>query len=286
MADTLRKPEWLKINLSNNSDFATTGKEVKKNSLHTICQSGRCPNLNECWNRKTATFMIGGDICTRACKFCNTKTGRPAALDSNEPLKIAESILSLDIKHAVITSVDRDDLPDYGAKHWAETISMVKKFNPDITMEVLIPDFKGDKNCLDMIIEARPEIISHNLETVNRLSPGIRSVAKYDTSLEVLKYISSKGIDTKSGIMLGLGEQEDEIVETMHDLLENGCQLLSIGQYLQPSKKNIPVERYIPPKEFKQLKEKALSLGFRHVESGPFVRSSYMSSAFLRRNVK
>jgi lipoate synthase len=277
----LRKPDWLKIDLRNNEDFSTTGKVIQGNSLHTICRSGRCPNLGECWNRKTATFMIGGDICTRACKFCNTKSGKPLPLNPMEPEKVASSIHELGIKHAVITSVDRDDLPDYGANHWAQTIIAVKEQNPGITLEVLIPDFRGKTDLLDLIIETRPEIISHNMETVERLTPEVRSVADYQTSLNVLKHISDSGTAAKSGLMLGLGETKEEVKASLRDLLNVGCRLLSIGQYLQPSKKNVPVIEYVHPDIFDEYKEEAIKLGFKHVESGPFVRSSYRSVDYL-----
>lgn len=228
--------------------------------------------------------MIGGDICTRSCRFCNTKSGRPLPLSSKEPRKVAESIRLLELKHAVITSVDRDDLPDYGSSHWAETIQAVKELNPGITLEVLIPDFRGDADCLNKVIETKPEIISHNIETVERLTPLVRSAASYSRSLAVLKQIAEAGIRAKSGLMLGLGETNDEISRTLHDLYHTGCLYLSIGQYLQPSKKNIPVEAYIRPEEFDNYKQLALRIGFRHVESGPFVRSSYKSVDYLKDN--
>ena len=277
----MRKPEWLKINLGNNQQFSETGNIVANQQLHTICQSGKCPNLGECWNRGTATFMIGGDICTRSCKFCNTKSGQPLPLDPDEPLKIAQSIEKMGLKHAVITSVDRDDLPDYGTGHWAETIRQVKKLNPQTTLEVLIPDFKGNTDYLNVVIETRPEIISHNLETVKRLTPKVRSVAKYEQSMAVLQHIASSQAAAKSGLMLGLGETENEIYELMDDLLNVGCKLLSIGQYLQPSKKHLPVEDYVHPEIYNKYKEIAYNKGFKHVESGPLVRSSYRSANFL-----
>jgi lipoic acid synthetase len=277
----IQKPDWLRIKLGNNQHFAATNKIVKDNCLHTICESGRCPNLGECWNRKTATFMIAGDICTRSCKFCNTKSGKPLPLDPDEPNKIAQSIQLLGLKHAVITSVDRDDLPDSGAAHWAETIRQIQKINPNTTLEVLIPDFRGNVAHLKLVIETKPNIISHNMETVKRLTPIVRSVANYKTSLWVLKQISESCIATKSGLMLGLGETKEEIILTMHDLLEVGCQYLSIGQYLQPSRKNIPVVEYIHPEQFEEYKTIAQSLGFKHVESAPLIRSSYHSIDFL-----
>lgn len=277
----LRKPDWLRINLGNNDNFSSTGRIIKDNSLHTICESGKCPNRGECWNRKTATFMIGGDICTRSCKFCNTLSGKPLPLDPDEPIKIARSVKALGLKHAVITSVDRDDLPDYGAMHWVETINRIKELNAGVSIEVLIPDFRGNEEYIQRVIDAAPDIISHNVETVERLTPHIRSVAKYKTSLLVLKQISISGIPAKSGLMLGLGETEDEVVQTIVDLRNVGCTLLSIGQYLQPSKKNVSVEEYISPEKFLEYKEKALSLGFTYVESGPLVRSSYHSIDYL-----
>lgn len=225
--------------------------------------------------------MIGGDVCTRSCKFCNTLSGKPLPLDLDEPQKIAHSIGLLGLKHAVITSVDRDDLPDYGASHWAATIRQTKQQNPDTTLEVLIPDFRGEELFLAQIIQERPNVISHNMETVRRLTPLVRSVAQYDTSLRVLAYIAKSGIPTKSGLMLGLGETKEEIIETLQDLLQVGCSFLSIGQYLQPSKKNIPVSSYIHPEEFENYKEEAYSLGFKHVESAPLVRSSYHSVDYL-----
>ncbi|MDR2086775.1 MAG: lipoyl synthase [Dysgonamonadaceae bacterium] len=278
----LRKPEWLRINLANNANFSVTGKIINDRGLHTICTSGRCPNRSECWNKKTATFMIAGDICTRSCKFCNTRTGRPQPPDAGEPLKVAQSIRLLELKHAVVTSVDRDDLEYYGASHWAETIRQIKILNPSITIETLIPDFRGDRRCLQQVIEERPDIISHNLETVRRLTPQVRSVARYETSLAVLKQVESSGIPAKSGLMLGLGETHDEIIETMTDLLEAGCYLLSIGQYLRPSPQNIPVVEYVSPVRFDTYRQIGLDLGFRYIESAPLVRSSYRSAEFIK----
>lgn len=275
------KPEWLKIKLGNNRQFSATGNLVESQGLHTICRSGRCPNLGECWNRGTATFMIGGDICTRSCKFCNTKSGRPLPLNPDEPAKIARSIREMNLKHAVITSVDRDDLPDCGAGHWAETIRQIKKLNPQTALEALIPDFKGNTDCLNTVVETRPEIISHNMETVRRLTPRVRSAARYERSLAVLQQISNAQIAAKSGLMAGLGETEDEIYELMDDLLSVGCKLLSIGQYLQPSKRHIPVENYVLPEVFNKYEKIAYNKGFNHVESGPLVRSSYRSANFL-----
>jgi lipoic acid synthetase len=277
----IRKPEWLKISLGNNNRFSETGNLVSSRHLNTICQSGRCPNLGECWNRGTATFMICGDICTRSCRFCNTRTGRPLPLDSGEPLRVALSIKSLKLKHAVITSVDRDDLPDCGALHWAETIRQIKLYSPATTLETLIPDFQGNAGSLNTVVETRPEIISHNMETVRRLTPLVRSAARYERSLAVLKKITESGVNAKTGLMLGMGETEDEVLELMDDLLLAGCRLLSIGQYLQPSHKHFPVVEYVHPDIFAKYREQALSLGFIHVESSPLVRSSYRSEMFL-----
>src|SRR5690554_6439420 len=269
------KPDWLKIQLPNTSDYQWMNKTIRDHKLHTICTSGKCPNAAECWSAGTATFMILGDICTRACKFCNVKTGRPEAVDYKEPLRIARSIKIMKLRHAVITSVDRDDLPDGGAGIWVETIKMVKKINPETTMEVLIGDFQGMTNLVQMVIDAQPEVISHNVETVRRLTPQIRSRAKYDVSLDVLKYIADAGCIAKSGLMLGLGETQEEVLETMKDLRNVGVRVLTIGQYLQPSPKHLPVQEYIKPAQFRFYKEEGLKMGFKYVESGPLVRSSY-----------
>lgn len=270
-----RKPEWLKIKLPMGDLAVGVNQLIQKNELHTICTSGMCPNQGECWGCGTATFMIGGDICTRGCRFCNVKTGRPNLLDENEPDKVATSIKTLKVKHAVITSVDRDDLEDYGANHWAKTIKSIKELNKEITMEVLIPDFNGELNLVDKIIEQNPEVISHNMETTRRLTPTIRSKATYNQSLKVLKHIADSGITAKSGIMLGLGETEEEILQVMDDLLEVGVKVMTIGQYLQPTKNNVEVEEYVSPEKFAEYKEIGLKKGFKVVESGPLVRSSY-----------
>ena len=277
----LRKPAWLKTNLQSTENFTLVNKIVKENNLHTICTSGRCPNMCECWNRGTATFMILGEICTRACRFCNTLTGKPLPVDPEEPRKVAESIRLMKLKHAVITSVDRDDLPDKGAAHWAETIRVIKTVNPQLTLEVLIPDFDGDTALIDQVIAEKPEIISHNLETVKRLTSQIRTKAKYETSLSVLRHIASSGATAKTGIMLGLGETEEEVLELMDDALATGCSVLTIGQYMQPSRKNIAVSEYIHPDKFAEYKETGLTKGFRIVESAPLVRSSYCAEKHL-----
>ncbi|WP_052115824.1 lipoyl synthase [Porphyromonas crevioricanis] len=277
----LRKPEWLKISLSANDHFARTKDIVDKHCLHTICSSGRCPNMGECWSRGTATFMIAGDICTRACRFCNTNTGKPLPLDPNEPTNVARSIELMKLKHAVITSVDRDDLPDYGANHWANTIRQIKATCPNTTIEVLIPDFRGRTDLIDLIIAAKPDIISHNMETVRRLTPSVRHVATYDCSLRVLAHIAAADVTTKTGIMLGLGETEQEVCELMDDVLSVGVSVITIGQYLQPSRRNLPVEEYIRPEQFERLRLIGLEKGFRHIESAPLVRSSYHAERHL-----
>lgn len=275
MKDRIRKPEWLKISIGANERYTETKRIVESHCLHTICSSGRCPNMGECWGKGTATFMIGGDICTRCCKFCNTQTGKPLPLDIEEPTHVAESIALMKLSHAVITSVDRDDLPDLGAAHWACTIREIKRLNPETTIEVLIPDFQGRKELVSQVIEAQPEIISHNMETVKRITPLVRSAARYETSLEVIRQIADSGITAKSGIMVGLGETPEEVEELMDDLRRAGCQILTIGQYLQPSHKHYPVAEYVTPAQFASYKETGLAKGFDQVESAPLVRSSY-----------
>lgn len=271
----MRKPEWLKISIGANERYTETKRIVESHCLHTICSSGRCPNMGECWGKGTATFMIAGDICTRSCKFCNTQTGRPLPLDVNEPTHVAESIALMKLSHAVITSVDRDDLPDLGAAHWVRTITEIKRINPETTLEVLIPDFQGRMELIDPIISAHPEIISHNMETVRRISPLVRSAANYDTSLKVIHRIASSNITAKSGIMAGLGETPAEVEELMDDLLAAGCKILTIGQYLQPSHRHYPVAEYVTPEQFAAYKKIGLEKGFEQVESAPLVRSSY-----------
>ena len=282
----MRKPEWLKISIGANERYTETKRIVENHCLHTICSSGRCPNMGECWGKGTATFMIGGDICTRSCKFCNTQTGRPLPLDADEPTHVAESIALMKLSHAVVTSVDRDDLPDLGAGHWARTITEIKRINPDTTIEVLIPDFQGRMELVDKIIAANPEIISHNMETVRRISPLVRSAADYETSLQVIRRIAESGITAKSGIMVGLGETPAEVEELMDDLISVGCKILTIGQYLQPTHKHFPVAAYITPEQFAVYKETGLKKGFEQVESAPLVRSSYHAEKHIRFNNK
>ncbi len=264
-----------KVHLGSGSDYLFVKEIVKSNNLHTICQSGNCPNIAECWGNRTATFMILGNTCTRGCRFCSVPTGKPIPPDTNEPEKIAMSVYLMQLKSCVITSVDRDDLFDYGAVHWRSVIKKVKEINPDTKIEVLIPDFKCDKKLIDMIIESRPDIISHNIETVKRLSPVVRPNASYEDSLGVLLYLSGKGVRTKSGIMLGLGETISDIEETLADVFYSGCRIITIGQYLQPDKQAIPVNRYYSDEEFYQLKTIAYDIGFEMVESGKLIRSSY-----------
>lgn len=277
MNSTERKPSWLKIKLPQGAEYPKVKKIVELNQLHTICSSGKCPNIGECWSKGTATFMIAGEICTRSCKFCATQTGKPLPLDEEEPKKIASSVKLMQLKHCVITSVDRDELEDKGAEHWALTIQEIRKENPNTIIEVLTPDFDGRKELLDIVFEAKPDIFGHNMETVRRLSSQVRSRAKYDLSLEVLRQANKAGLISKSGIMVGLGEKEEEVIELMKDLREVGCNLFTIGQYLRPSTNNIPVEEYVTPEQFARYKEIGMNLGFDNIESGPLVRSSYMA---------
>lgn len=287
MSEHVRKPDWLKVNFGANERYSNTKKIVDTHRLYTICSSGRCPNIGECWGRGTATFMIGGNICTRCCKFCNTNSGKPLPLDESEPKHVAESIQLMQLNHAVITSVDRDDLPDYGAAHWIATIKAIKELNPSVTMEVLIPDFMGREELIASIIEAHPDVISHNMETVCRLTPVVRSVATYERSLQVLKQVANSPIPAKTGIMVGLGETIAEVEETMDDLLSVGCSILTIGQYLQPTHKHYPVQEYVTPQQFAAYKETALAKGFKMVESGPLVRSSYYAErAMMKKDIR
>lgn len=270
------KPKWLRVTLPTGEKYKQLRGLVDTYNLHTICTSGSCPNMGECWGEGTATFMILGNICTRSCGFCGVKTGRPESVDWAEPEKVARSIKIMKIKHAVLTSVDRDDLKDMGSILWAETIGAVRRMSPSTTLETLIPDFQGITEHLDRIIAAGPEVISHNIETVKRLTREVRIQAKYERSMEVLNYLKNAGAKrTKSGIMLGLGETEEEVYETLRDLRANQVDVVTIGQYLQPSKKHLPVKDFISPEQFKKYEEYGLELGFRHVESGPLVRSSY-----------
>lgn len=276
-----RKPDWLKIKLPEGEDYSRINTIVKKHKLHTICSSGNCPNMGDCWGRGTATFMILGNICTRACKFCNVPTGKPLAVDTKEPQNLAETIKLMNLKHCVITSVDRDDLPDGGANIWAESIRKIKELNPQITLETLIPDFDGKTELLNIVIAAKPEVISHNLETTRRLTPLVRTKAKYETSLKVLKHIANSGIIAKTGIMLGLGETREEILQTMDDALASGCKVFTIGQYLQPTRQHLEVQEYISPEIFDEYKKIGLEKGFKAIESSPLVRSSYKAEKHI-----
>ena len=274
-ADFRRKPDWLKIKLPRGFKTSQVVGLLNEKHLHTICSSGMCPNRGECWGNGTATFMIGGNICTRSCKFCNVATGRPHPLDPKEIDDIVTSVKELKLRHIVITSVDRDDLEDCGASHWAAMIRALREQCPGVTMEVLIPDFKGRHDLVDTVIAERPDIISHNMETVRRLTPEVRCFATYDRSLDVIRHISASGIRSKSGIMLGLGETEEEILQTMDDLRAAGCEVMTIGQYLQPTKEHYPLQEYIHPDTFEKYRLIGIEKGFRHIESAPMVRSSY-----------
>lgn len=281
-----RKPEWLKVHLPQGKLYMQVNEIVRTHRLHTICTDGLCPNRSECWARGTATFMIGGDVCTRSCKFCHVKTGRPSPLDPNEPDNIARSVKLLQLRHAVITSVDRDDLPDLGASHWVKVIKAVKAANPSATMETLIPDFQGRKELVRLVLDAGPEVVSHNLETVRRLSNSIRSRATYETSLEVIRQVAAAGVTAKSGVMLGLGETRAEVLETMDDLRSAGCSVMTIGQYLQPSAGSVEVEEYVPPEVFAAYRQTGKEKGFAHVESAPLVRSSYCAEKHCSASAK
>lgn len=275
------KPKWLRVKLPTGKEYQMVRQLVTDNKLHTICQSGNCPNMGECWGAGTATFMILGNVCTRSCGFCAVSTGRPEAVDITEPFKVADSIRIMGVKHAVITSVDRDDLPDGGSEIWAATVRAVRRHSPGTTLETLIPDFFGKWDNLQRIIDVRPEIVSHNLETVRRLTRQVRVQARYDRSLEVLKRLKDAGLKTKSGVMLGLGETENEVIETMDDLRSVNVDILTLGQYLQPTKGNLPVAEFITPEVFDRFKEIALAKKFRYVESGPLVRSSFHAEKHL-----
>ncbi len=271
-----RKPDWLKVEIPGGKEFVEVKQNVEKHNLHTICESGKCPNKSECWGAGTATLMILGNTCTRSCQFCNVATGRPDAADPFEPARVARSVQLMGLKHAVITSVDRDDLKDGGSEIWAKTVELIRKKNPGITLETLIPDFKGEWENLQRIIDVKPEVVSHNLETVRRLTRQVRVQAKYDRSLEVLSRLKEGGIfRTKSGIMLGMGETFDEVIESMDDLRNAKVDVLTLGQYLQPTKKHLEVVEYITPERFDEYRSIGLEKGFVHVESGPMVRSSY-----------
>ncbi len=275
------KPDWLKTQIPGEGEYAKMLKLVKDNNLHTICESGKCPNIGECWGAGTATFMIGGNTCTRSCQFCNVATGKGDVLDPLEPFKVAQSINIMGVKHAVITSVDRDDLEDGGSTHWAKTVTSIREFNPETTLETLIPDFQGNTDQLDRVIAVHPEIVSHNIETVRRLTPQIRIQAKYDRSMFVLEYLKKNGMKTKSGIMCGMGESEDEILDTLHDLRNVGVDIVTLGQYMQPTPRHLKVVEYVHPDTFAMYKREGKRMGFSYIESGPLVRSSYHAEKHL-----
>lgn len=280
--ERIAKPKWLRVKLPTGKKYTDLRNLVDKYSLNTICTSGSCPNMGECWSEGTATFMILGNVCTRSCGFCGVKTGRPEEVDWEEPEKVARSIKLMDIKHAVITSVDRDDLKDMGTIIWGETVQAIRRMNPNTTLETLIPDFQGREDLLDRIVAVAPEVVSHNMETVKRLTREVRIQAKYERSLGILKYLKDSGIKrTKSGIMLGLGETEDEVIQTLKDLRSVNLDIVTIGQYLQPSKKHLPVKQFITPDQFQKYEKIGLEMGFRHVESGALVRSSYKAQKHL-----
>jgi lipoic acid synthetase len=269
------RPAWLKVRVPGGHQYARLKSLIEQHRLHTVCEEARCPNMGECWNAGTATFMILGDVCTRSCGFCAVTTGKPPTTDREEPARVAEAVRLMGVRHAVITSVNRDELPDGGAEIFAETIRRVREARPGVTVEVLIPDFQGVWWALEKVIEARPDILNHNTETVPRLYRKVRPQAKYERSLELIRRARSAGMLTKSGLMLGLGETIDEVRDVLGDLRRAGCEIVTLGQYLQPTRNHLPVDRFVAPEEFAQLREEGLALGFRHVESGPLVRSSY-----------
>jgi len=275
------RPEWLKVRAPGGETYANLKKMMRSKTLHTVCEEAHCPNIGECWGRGTATFLILGDICTRSCGFCAIKTGRPQPVDPEEPLKVAMAVQQMGISHVVITSVNRDELPDQGSTIWAKTIEEVRRLNPKVSIEVLIPDFKGDLNCLQRVLDAKPNILNHNVETVPRLYRTVRPQAKYERSLRVLQYSKEQGFITKTGIMVGIGETFDEVVQVMKDLRQIDVDIFTIGQYLQPTPAHLPVDRFVTPEEFKQYKLIGIELGFRHVESGPLVRSSYHAESHV-----
>ena len=277
----LKKPKWLRVKLPTGENYKKVRNLVSEHNLHTICESGSCPNMGECWGAGTATFMILGNTCTRSCGFCGVATGKPGEVDPFEPAKVAQSVKLMEVKHAVITSVDRDDLKDGGADTWVKTVEMIRKKSPGTTLETLVPDFAGDWENLDKIINVAPEIVSHNLETVRRLTKEVRIQAKYDRSLEVLRRLKEGGMKTKSGVMLGLGETKEEVLETMDDLVSVGVQVLTLGQYLQPTKEHLEVQEFVTPEQFEEYKKIGLERGFKYVESGALVRSSYHAEKHL-----
>lgn len=279
---SIRKPDWLKIRLHRTAEYAEVRHIVEQHNLHTICSSGKCPNQADCWSRRTATFMILGDICTRGCRFCATQTGRPLAPDPQEPKQVAESVRLMQLRYVVLTSVTRDDLEDGGARHWAATVEAIREENPDVAIELLIPDLDAKHELIDIVLASKADIVGHNIETVERLTPEVRSRAKYRTSLETLRYMSSTGAVTKSGIMVGLGESDEEVIATLRDLRDAGVRIVTLGQYLRPSLEHYPVAAYITPEKFDWYRQKALEMGFDYCASAPLVRSSYLAEEALK----
>ncbi len=277
-----KRPDWLKVRLPAGENYSDVLKLMRSSNLNTVCEEARCPNLAECWGARTATFMILGEICTRSCGFCNIKMGMPEQVDWDEPRRVADSVKELGLRHAVITSVDRDELKDGGASVFAETIRLIREISPDCTIEILTPDFKGEESAFEIIMKNPPDILNHNLETVERLYHAVRPQAKYSRSLELIRWFKNKGLRTKSGIMVGIGETKEEVFGIMDDLRSHGCDIMTIGQYLQPTKEHLPVARYVTPKEFKEYKEYGKKIGFLAVESGPLVRSSYHADKHAR----
>ncbi len=269
------RPDWLKVRLPQGESYFRLKELVRRESLHTVCESAACPNIGECWGRGTATFMLLGNVCTRSCGFCDVRTGRPLATDSGEPERVGRAVAALGLRYAVLTSVNRDELADGGAGHWAETIKQVRRLNPGCGVEALVPDFEGDLDALDRVLEAAPDVLAHNVETVPRLYRRVRPQAVYERSLAVLEHAARRGFAAKSGLMLGLGEEPDEVRAVLRDLAQRGCATVTLGQYLRPSRNHLPVERYVPPAEFDAWRNAGLALGLKHVEAGPLVRSSY-----------
>lgn len=280
--DIGKRPDWLKVRLPMGENYTDVKNLMRRQHLNTVCEEAKCPNISECWNHRTATFMILGDTCTRSCGFCNVKVGLPNELDLNEPQRVVESVVELNLRHVVITSVNRDELKDGGATIFKECVRLIREQKPDCTVEILIPDFKGEEDAFNIIMQYPPDILNHNMETISRLYHAVRPQAKYERSLELIKWFKSKGLKTKSGIMVGIGEKPEEVIEVMKDLVEHGCDILTIGQYLQPTKLHLPVDRFVTPDEFKMYKKEGLKLGFKIVESAPLVRSSYHADQHAR----
>ena len=280
--DLGKRPDWLKVRLPIGENYSDVKNLMRRQKLNTVCEEAKCPNISECWNHRTATFMILGDTCTRSCGFCNIKVGIPNELDIEEPKRVVESVVELNLRHVVITSVNRDELKDGGSTIFKECVRLIREQKPDCTVEILIPDFKGEEEAFKIIMQNPPDILNHNMETVPRLYHAVRPQAKYERSLELIKWFKSKGLKTKSGIMVGIGEKQDEVLELMKDLVSHGCDILTIGQYLQPTKQHLPVDRFVTPDEFNMYKEEGLKMGFKIVESSPLVRSSYHADEHAR----